>query len=639
MARINDETIDRIKSQVDIVDVLSDFLTLKRVGQNYRALSPFANEKTPSFYVSPSKGIFKDFSSGKGGDAISFVMEHEGLSYVETLKFLAKKYGIEVQEEEQTDEQLQQQNERESLFIVTNFANDYFRDILLNHPDGKAIGLSYFKERGFTEKIVKDFELGYTLDTWDGLLTAAKAKGYNPEILEKAGLIIRKEAKSYDRFRARVMFPIHSIAGKPIAFGARTLSSDKKQPKYINSPETSIYHKSKVLYGLYQSKNAIRNEDNCYLVEGYTDVISLHMSGVENVVSSSGTSLTEEQIRLVGRYTKNITVLFDGDAAGIRASLRGIDMILENGMNVKAVVFPEGQDPDSYSRSLGSSKFQKYLKEKAEDFLKFKIGLFVNEATDDPVKKADLIRDIVESISKIPDPIRRTVYIQESSRLLDMGEDVLYAELNKIIIKKHRAEKTKQIQQERAPIGEMPPDVVEEQVETAKSSLYWQEREYIRLLLMYGEHEEDNQRISDYLLNELEEVNFETAIYAEILEVYKQRLQKGVLNDADFFIKNSSEEIKQEVIDLTTEKYDISENWHDKFKIYVPKEAEILTNVVFTNIHRLKLRVLQDKIDKCLEALKIEKNEQQQTELLKEINNYKHVEMEIAKVLGNVVSR
>ena len=374
---ISDDNIQDIKNRIDIVDVIGDFVTLKKVGGNYRALSPFTNEKTPSFYVSPSKEIYKCFSTGKGGDAISFVMEVEGISYIEALKYLATKYGIEIQEEELTDEQIKAQNERESLFIVLNFASEYFQDLLHKSDEGKSIGLSYFKERGFTEATIKKFDLGYTLDVWDGLLKAAKERGHTEAMLEKAGLILtsEKEQKKYDRFRGRVIFPIHNVAGKVIAFGARTLRSDKKQPKYLNSPETEVYHKSNIVYGLFQARQAIRNADLCFLVEGYTDVISLHQSGVENVVSSSGTSLTKEQISLISRYTKNITVLYDGDSAGIKASFRGIDMILENDLDVKAVVFPEGEDPDSYSRSMSSEAFQQYLEDNAQDFITFKTNV------------------------------------------------------------------------------------------------------------------------------------------------------------------------------------------------------------------------------------------------------------------------
>ena len=641
--KIRQEIIDQVKARVDIVEVLDDFLTLKRVGQNYRALSPFTDEKTPSFYVSPSKGIFKDFSSGKGGDAITFVMELEGLSYLETIKYLAKKYGIEIKEEEETDEEIARQNERESLYIALNFASEYFQDLLWNHNDGHAIGLAYFKERGFTDQVIKEFNLGYSLNQWDALMKTALKRGFQKETLEKAGLITTTEDRSYDRFRGRVIFPIHNVTGKPIAFGARTLVTDKKQPKYINSPETEIYHKSKVLYGIHQARHAIRNTDNCYLVEGYTDVISMHMAGVKNVVASSGTSLTDEQIKLIGRYTRNITVLFDGDAAGLRASLRGVDMILESGMNVKIVVFPDGEDPDSYARKSGSTKFQEYLQEQAQDFIRFKIADFAKDSADDPVKKAATIRNIVESITKIPDPIQRSVYIQESSKLLDIDESILIAEQNKILIKKLRE------QPREKPVTKAETEILQEQLihdqeEQAAladvDSLAWQEKESVRILLTYGVNEVDeNMRLSEYMLQELEEIEFKTPVYAQILVAIKDHLREGRWIGADYFLQNGPDEIKQEVINLTTERYDISENWHDMYKIHVPREAEIIENVIYTNIHRLKLRVIQKIIDGHMESLKQEKDPDQQESLLKIISSYKKMEMQIAGVLGNVVAR
>ncbi|MDN5211136.1 DNA primase [Fulvivirgaceae bacterium BMA12] len=641
--KIRQDIIDQIKGRIDIVEVLDDFLTLKRVGQSYRALSPFTDEKTPSFYVSPSKGIFKDFSSGKGGDAIAFIMELEGLSYLEAIKYLGKKYGIEIEEEAQTDEEIAQQNERESLYIALSFANEYYQNLLWHHTDGKAIGHSYFKERGFTDQIIKEFELGYSLDIWDGLMKEALDKGFKQEVLEKAGLIIAKEDKRYDRFRGRVIFPIHNITGKPIAFGARTLVSDKKQPKYINSPETEIYHKSKVLYGIHQAKQAIRQADNCFLVEGYTDVISMHMAGVKNVVASSGTSLTDEQIKLINRYTRNITVLFDGDAAGIRASIRGVDMILETGMNVKVVVFPDGEDPDSYARKSGSAQFQEYLQKESQDFIRFKISGYAKEGVGDPVKKAETIRNIVESISKIPDAIQRAVYIQESSKLLDIDESILIAEQNKILIKKHkeqRREKSSQQVEEEALLDKLA-QADEEQAALAEvDALMWQEKESVRILLTYGTNEvEDDVKLSQYMLHELEEISFNTPIYSEILTTIKEHLKKGVWIDVDYFLNHGSEEVKQEVIDLTTEKFDISENWYEMYKIHVAREPEKIDDVAFTNIHRLKWRFIQKKIDSYLAQLKQESDPDKQISLQKIIKSYKTTEMEIASVLGNVVSR
>ncbi len=640
---ISQETIAQIKEQIDIVDVLGDFITLKKVGQSYRALSPFTDEKTPSFYVSPSKGIFKDFSSGKGGDAIAFIMELEGLSYIETIKFLGKKYGIEIVEEEKTDEEVAAQNERESLYIVLNFANDYFQQQLWENDEGRQIGLSYFRERGFSDPIIKTFELGYSLKQWDGMLNAALHKGFTTEQLAKAGLIIEKESKTYDRYRGRVIFPIHNITGKPIAFGARILVTDKKQPKYINSPETSVYHKSNVLYGIHQAKQAIRNADNCFIVEGYTDVISLHLSDVKNVVSSSGTALTTEQIKLISRYTSNITMLFDGDAAGIRASLRGVDMILASGMNVKVVTFPEGEDPDSYARNVGTTAFQTHLEENATDFITFKVKLFADEAGNDPVKKAATIHGIVESIAKIPDPIQRAVYLQQSSKLLEIDESVLIAEQNKVLIKQHRAAGKEKANYglEKQVLAEKLEDENQKSVPVVEvNAIEWQEKESIRILLTYGLNEvEDHGKLSDYMLQELADINFETPIYAEMLSIIKAKLKDGILVDADYLLKNGAEHIRQEVINLTTEKYDVSENWHDMYKIYVPKESDIVDDLVYTNIHRLKLRIIQKLTDDQLEKLKHEPDPNKQEDLLKIITSYKKMEMDIAKVLGNIIAR
>jgi DNA primase len=450
---ISRETIDEVKSRVDIVDVVGDFVTLKRSGQNYKALSPFTNEKTASFYVVPAKGIFKDFSSGKGGDGITFVMEHEGMSYVEAIRYLANKYGVAIKEDASL-ENIAQQSDRDSLYILMNYAKDYYKSSLFDTDEGRSVGLSYFHERGFNDRIIEKFELGYSINEWDHFSKKALQDGYSLEMLEKAGLVIKKEKEPdsfrvYDRFRGRVIFPVHGIAGKVIAFGARILTKEKDQPKYINSPETEIYHKSNVLYGMFQAKNAIRREDFCYLVEGYTDVISMHLADVDNVVASSGTALTEEQIKLVRRFTENVTVLFDGDAAGIKAAIRGIDLVLKGGLNVRIVLLPDAEDPDSFSKKMGSSEFKKYLVGHTKDFISFKIDLYAKDSGHDPIKKAEAIRDIVTSISLIPDPIKRSVYIQETSQLLKIQESVLLSELNKIVIGDRRKKAEDQSREER----------------------------------------------------------------------------------------------------------------------------------------------------------------------------------------------
>src|SRR6201986_2862215 len=429
---ITKPTIDRIMEAIDIVEVVGEFVQLKKRGAHYVGLSPFANERTPSFTVSPAKGIFKDFSSGKGGSAITFLMELEKFTYPEALKWLEKKYGIEVEETVESIENREEENHRESLMIVTGYAAKFFHESLLETDEGKSIGLSYFKERGFSNDTIKKFELGYSPDQWEAFTGQALKEGYQQEFLEETGLSVNRDNGSlYDRYRGRVMFPIHSFTGRVIAFGGRTLKSDKNVPKYVNSPESEIYHKSNVLYGLYFAKKAIRDEDNCYLAEGYADVISVFQAGIENVVASSGPSLTVKQIRLISRLTKNITILYDGDAAGIKASLRGLDMILEEGLNVKVVLFPDGHDPDSYVRLVGTSAFKKYIADTRKDFIIYKADILLKDAGNDPIKKAEVIREIVESVAKIPDSIKASVFIKECSYLLQIDERALISELNK----------------------------------------------------------------------------------------------------------------------------------------------------------------------------------------------------------------
>ncbi|HQS06790.1 MAG TPA: DNA primase, partial [Daejeonella sp.] len=401
------DTVDKIIETSRIEEVVGDFVSLKRRGTSMIGLCPFHNEKTPSFHVSVGKGIFKCFGCGKGGDSVRFIMEHEKATYPEALRYLANKYSIEIAEVENTPEEQAVNDRRESLYIVSAWAAKFFQQQMLETDEGKSIGLSYFKERGFRDDIIKKFELGYSPDVWDALTQSAITEGYNIQFLEETGLTIRKEnEKFYDRFRGRVMFPIHSFTGRVIGFGGRTLKTDKAVPKYVNSPESDIYHKSNVLYGLFFAKKSMRDEDNCYLVEGYADVLSVHQAGIENVVASSGTSLTIEQIRMIGRFTKNITILYDGDDAGIKASLRGLDMILEEGLNVKIVLFPDGDDPDSYVQKFGSAAFKSHIEGSKKDFILFKTSILLKDAGNDPIKRAGIIREVVESIAKIPDGIK-----------------------------------------------------------------------------------------------------------------------------------------------------------------------------------------------------------------------------------------
>lgn len=643
------ETIDEVKNRLDIVDVISDFITLKKSGQNYKGLSPFTNEKTPSFFVVPGKGIFKDFSSGKGGDSFTFLMEHEGMSYVEAIRFLAKKYGVEIKETEATEHESAQQSERESLYILMNYAQEYYHNNLLHHEEGQSIGLSYFRERGFNDKTIEKFELGYALSGWENFSKEALSKGYSQDLLEKTGLVVKKEDgpdsyRVYDRFRGRVIFPVHNISGKVIAFGARMLGKEKNQPKYINSPETEIYHKSNVLYGLYQAKNTIRQNDNCYLVEGYTDVISLHQAGVDNVVSSSGTALTEEQIKLIRRFSENVTVLFDGDAAGIKAALRGIDLILKGGLNVRVVLFPDGEDPDSYSRKLGTTDFQKFLKESRKDFISFKADLFAAEAGGDPIRKAESIREIVTSIAIIPDPVKRSVYIQETSNLLKIGEAVLLTELNKILInERKKSDKDRFRKAEDAPQSIEPvADITEPSKTDASSMIQYQERETIRLLLNYADEALEDQKLSDFLFHELEDVVFVNPIFSEIFEGLKEGWEKNESRTSHYFIHEGSEEIKKVVTDLIAQRYDLSAHWGDKYHIHIPGEGELLNEMAYTNVLRLKLRIIQ----KMLEENKQKIKEAEVSGNESEVDNYLDTQIELdeakkklSELLGIVIAR
>lgn len=636
------ETIDEVKNRLDIVDVIGDFITLKKAGQNYKALSPFTNEKTPSFFVVPSKGIFKDFSSGKGGDAFTFLMEHEGMTYAEAIRFLANKYGVEIKEnvQEQDDP-----SDREGLYILMNFAKDYYKELLLKNEEGRGVGLSYFRERGFNDRTIQKFELGYALNEWESFSKHALKKSYSQELLEKTGLVVKKEdGSSYDRFRGRVIFPVHNLSGKVVAFGARMLGKDKNQPKYINSPETEIYHKSQVLYGLYQGKNAIRQHDVCYLVEGYTDVISLHQSEVENVVSSSGTALTEDQIKLIRRFTENVTVLFDGDAAGIKAALRGIDLLLQGGLNVRVVLFPDGEDPDSYSRKVGTTAFVEFLKKNTKDFITFKADLYASEAAGDPVKKAGSIKEIVNSVALIPDPVKRSVYIQETSNLLKISEAVLLTELNKILIQERRKrEREKTKAQDEYPV---PPEAITDATGTSKvdtdSMVQYQEKETIRLLLNYADKEVEQQKLADFLLHELEDVEFTNPVFGEIYRTFKSKVESGKAIDSHYFLEHGSEAIKKTVTDLIAQRYDISPLWGDKYHIYIPKETDILNEMAYDNVLRLKLRVVQKMLEE--NKLKIKDAEQNNDEkrlddcLVAQVG-LEEAKKELSELLGIVITK
>ena len=521
---ISKATIDTVFETARVEEVIGDFVQLKRAGSNFKGLSPFSDERSPSFMVSPAKGIWKDFSSGKGGNAVAFLMEHSHFTYPEAIRYLAKKYNIEIEETEQTDEEKANTDVRESMYLVSEFAKDYFHNTLLHSEEGKAIGLSYFKERGFTGETIKKFALGYSPETWDAFTKEALGKGYKLEFLESTGLTIPKDDRPFDRFKGRVMFPIQSMSGRILGFGGRILANDKKAAKYLNSPESEIYHKSKVLYGIFQAKQAIAKENNCYLVEGYTDVIQFNQAGIENVVASSGTALTPDQIRLINRLTKNITVLFDGDAAGLRASVRGIDLILEEGMNVKVCAFPDGEDPDSFAKKTPYEELVKYLDENAKDFIQFKASLLMNDAKNDPIKKADLIRDMVVSISKIPDRIQREIYIQECSRIMDISEQVLVSTLAQLVQKdiselgkkQKQEQKVFEVVKNETPIKVQKVDI-----------LYGLERKIIEILLLYGNKTEE---FEDVLLKTNEAGDIENVIEKKEYKVF-QRIYLSLQED------------------------------------------------------------------------------------------------------------
>ncbi|MDR9456450.1 MAG: DNA primase [Salegentibacter sp.] len=649
---ISKTTIDNVFETARVEEVIGDFVQLKKSGSNFKGLSPFSDERTPSFMVSPVKQIWKDFSSGKGGNVVAFLMEHEHFTYPEAIKYLAKKYGIEIEETLQTDEQKVQANERESMYLVSEFANKYFQKILHKTDPGKAIGLSYFKERGFTLETINKFELGYCLDEWDAFTKEALAEGYKLEFLEKTGLSIVKGEKQFDRFKGRVMFPIHSMSGRVLGFGGRILSNDKKAAKYLNSPESEIYHKSKVLYGINYAKQAIAKEDNCFLVEGYTDVIQFHQTGIENVVSSSGTALTSEQIRLINRLTKNITVLFDGDAAGLRASLRGIDLILEQGMNVRICTFPEGEDPDSFARKNSEVELRDFLEENSKDFIRFKASLLMEEAKNDPVKKAGLIREIVQSISKIPDNIQQEVYLQECSRIMDISEEVLYSSLAQLTKKSDG-------QSQRKPARKSF-DVVKEgkQIAPRVDEQFELEKKIISLLLLYGKEEEE---FEDLLLKEKE--NGELVLEPEIQkarvfekifldlqedeiaftnsdfqQIYSDLIDRLNSNDS-FAMETFINEIDAEKASAITnilmedEQYELHD-W-DRQNIFVKTKKETLSRLVSETILSLRRFLINQKIDELSSQVKTPDPETDSSVILQDIMDY----LSLKKVLSDKLNR
>jgi len=632
------ETVDKIIETARVEEVVGDFVHLKKRGTSLIGLCPFHNEKTPSFNVSVTKGIYKCFGCGKGGDSVRFVMDHEKYSYPEALKYLAQKYQIEIAEVENTPEEQANNNRRESLYIVSAWAAKFFQEQLWESEEGKAIGLSYFKERGFRDDIVKKFELGYSPEDWDALIQKATQEGFKEEFLEETGLSVRNDkGKTYDRFRGRVMFPIHNFTGRVIGFGGRTLKNDKSVPKYVNSPESDIYHKSSVLYGLFQAKKAIRDEDNCFLVEGYADVLSVQQAGIENVVASSGTSLTTEQIRLIARFTKNITILYDGDAAGIKASLRGLDMILEEGLNVKVVSFPEGHDPDSYAQEVGSSAFKTYIEEQKKDFILYKTAILLKDAGTDPLKRAALIREVVESIAKIPDSIIASVFLRECSSLMQMEERVLLTELNKI---KQAKQKRVPFPQPSVPQPEEP--LVESSVSRASTGDENQEKEIVRLLLAYGKEQVDwdshtNTFIGPYVMANLGDVAFEHPVCALFIEEYKKQLAMGTIPSDQEFIKHRDSALADLAISLISTPYSLSENWYAKRRIYVSTEAENLKGTILGGIFHLKKKKIDQLILAVRAEIQEENNPDNQAILMKKYMQVKDMEKLISQQLGSVI--
>ncbi|MFL9830528.1 DNA primase [Flavobacterium sp. ARAG 55.4] len=681
---ISKATIDTVFETARVEEVIGDFVQLKRAGSNFKGLSPFSDERSPSFMVSPAKGIWKDFSSGKGGNSVAFLMEHSHFTYPEAIRYLAKKYNIEIEETEQTDAEKANMDARESMYLVSEFAKDYFHKTLLNTEEGQAIGLSYFKERGFTTETIKKFSLGYSPETWDALTKEALGKGYKLEFLESTGLTIPREDRPFDRFKGRVMFPIQSMSGRILGFGGRILINDKKAAKYLNSPESEIYHKSKVLYGIFQAKQSIAKLNNCFLVEGYTDVIQFNQAGIENVVASSGTALTPDQIRLINRLTRNITVLFDGDAAGLRASVRGIDLILEEGMNVKVCTFPEGDDPDSFAKKTSHDDLVAYLENNAKDFIQFKASLLMDEAKNDPIKKADLIRDMVQSISKIPDRIQREVYIQECSRIMDISEQVLVSTLAQLIqkdvaeiAKKQKEQKPFEVHRNQNPQntgysggdpedprfgppedypGEMGyPGETTEKVDV----LYRLERKIIEILLLYGNKEEEfedvlmktNEDGEIVYVSEMKSYKVFQRIYLSLQEdevELANPLFRDIFNDLiNYYLQHDSfslehylmhlpAEYAQEVTDILMEDERlVMHNWEGQ-NIFPKTKQDTIGQNVSETILTLRWYLVGRIIEELKNSISPDADNM---ESLMMIRDYNELTRAFSKKLGRVMSR
>ena len=642
------DTIQQIFDASRIEEVVGDYVHLRKRGANLLGLCPFHNEKTPSFTVSPAKGIYKCFGCGAAGSSVGFIMEHDHKTYPEALKYLARKYQIEIEEEEQTPEQLAQYNERESMLQISDFAAKYFAEQLWESEKGKSIGLHYLTQRGISTHMIKKFQLGYSPDEWTSFTDHAVKNAYNLELLSKTGLTILREGdKKFDRFKGRMMFPIHSLTGQVIAFGGRTLSNDKKQAKYLNSPESELYHKSKVLYGISFARNEMVKQDNCFLVEGYTDVISLFDAGVENVVASSGTSLTVDQIKLIKRFTPNITILYDGDFAGIKAGLRGIDMILAEGMNVKVVLFPDGEDPDSYARSHSSTEVQDYIKNTAQDFISFKTNLLSEEVKHDPIKKAGLIKEIVTSISVIPDPITRQVYVKECSSLMEMPEQTLLNELNKNLRKKFKDVYKQNPFQESIPAPPQPKAETEDA--NIRTKLSFQEENLARLLLEFGhdyfiytneEGEDKEINVAAVIIDQLEmdHLVFENPIYLQIYKHFEDAVDGGEFKKLSYFVNHPNQSVAKFCINVVSSPHDLSPNWMEKKQIYVKTEKDHLKMSVLNSILSYKLSVLEKNIKELQKQLK-DAAEDDIMNILGQIAKKENQKKFISKELGRTVLR
>lgn len=656
---IKRETIEKVLDAARIEEVVGDFVDLKKRGSSLIGNCPFHNEKTPSFHVSVSKGIYKCFGCGVGGDALKFVMELEKYSYPEGIRYLASKYHIEVEEEERSPEQAAAQDRRESLFVLSQWAGKFFKEQMWDTEIGRSIGLSYFRERGYREDIMQKFDLGYSPDQWTALVDAAKKEGFQEEYLAEIGLAIQRDDGSlYDRFRGRVLFPIHNLTGRIIGFGGRTLKTEKSVPKYVNSPESEIYHKSNVLYGLNFAKKAIMDADLCYLVEGYADVLSMHQAGVENVVSSSGTSLTSGQIKLISRFSKNVVILYDGDAAGIKASLRGTDMLLEEGLNVKVLLFPDGNDPDSYVQKVGGDAFRAYIEQHQEDFIFYKTNILLQDAGTDPIKRADVIRDVVESIALIPDEIKVSLFIRQCSVLLDIEERALLTELNKIRINNARAKDRKAASKlSPTPSGDIPPADLflteDERAQTGAttapkvgiSAEVLQEREIIRILLNYGQEPvtwegEEQVPIAPYLLASIDDVDFVDVACKAIVDEFKKQAEQFQVPDAKFFLSHAQKEVADLAVDSVAVQYEISPNWNDdKRKIHVTQEIDHLKTLVLEGIYRIKKKKCEVEINKIREEMRQPQSPEDTEILLSKYQKLKEAEKVLGEFLGNTVVR